>query len=161
MRKINCAFVLVLFAAAVAIAQEHNMQGAAGDMLKPELGTKIGSCRVCGMDVYGKMLTRVEITVDDSVYHACGLGCAVTIMRDKNVHAIKVVDFSTGKLVNAKESHYVIDSNLVPARAMLPEFAFQNRSDAEAFVKIHSGRILDYDEMVDLAAKIHAERMNK
>ena len=52
-------------------------------------------------DVFEKMMTSVEILVDDTVYHACGIGGATAIMEGKNVKDVKVVDFKTFKLVDA------------------------------------------------------------
>jgi hypothetical protein len=49
------------------------------EILKPELGKKLGVCSACGMEVFEKMMTRVEISVDDSIYHVCGIRCALTI----------------------------------------------------------------------------------
>ncbi len=131
------------------------------DLLKPDLGRKLGVCSVCGMEVFEKMMTRVEISVDDTVYHACGIGCATAIMEGKNVKGIKVIDFKTFKLVDAKKSWFVVGSVISPVRAMLPEFSFKNKNEADEFSKIYGGRVLDYQTMFDLAKKIREERKKR
>ncbi|CUT03213.1 nitrous oxide reductase accessory protein NosL [Candidatus Chrysopegis kryptomonas] len=128
------------------------------DILKPDLGKKLGTCSVCGMDVFEKMMTRVEIEVADTVYHACGIGCATAIMEGKNVKDVKVVDFKTFKLVDAKKSWFVVGSVISPVRAMLPEFSFASKKEADEFAKIYGGKVLDYQSMFDLAKKIREER---
>jgi nitrous oxide reductase accessory protein NosL len=129
---------------------------SAVDMLKPDLSKKIGICSVCGMEVFEKMMTRVEILVDTAVYHACGIGCATVIIDEHNtdIKDIKVIDFKTFKLVNARKVLFVIGSVITPVRAMLPEFSFSKKKDAEDFVKIYGGRILNYEEMTKLAREI-------
>ncbi len=161
MRTMRGGTLLIALAAVYAIAGGQETRGGATGMLRPELGGVSGACDVCGMDVYEKMLTRVEIAIDDSVHHACGFGCAAILMRGRSVDAVRIVDFPTGAVAGARQSYFVIASNAVPARAMVPALAFRDKSDAEAFVKIHGGRILDFVEMADLGAKIHAERMKR
>ncbi|MFN3135207.1 MAG: nitrous oxide reductase accessory protein NosL [Candidatus Kryptonium sp.] len=131
------------------------------DYLKPDFGRKIGVCSVCNMDVFEKMMTRVEILVDDTVYHACGIGCATAIMNGKNVKDVKVVDFKTFKLIDAKDAWFVTGSVVLPARAMLPEFSFSSKKEAESFLKLYGGYIFNYQEMLDLAKKIRKEREKK
>ncbi len=131
------------------------------ELLKPDLGKKFGVCGACGMEVFEKMMTRVEILIDDSTYHACGIGCALTIMEGKNAKSVKVVDFKTFKLIDAKNSYFVVGSVISPVRAMLPEFSFANGGDANDFVKLYGGRVLDYNSMIDLAKRIKEEKTKK
>ncbi len=128
------------------------------DILKPDLGKKLGICSACGMDVFEKMMTRVEIAVEDTIYHACGIGCATAIMEGKNVKDVKVIDFKTFKLVDARKSWFVVGSVISPVRAMLPEFSFASKKEADEFTKIYGGKVLDYQGMFDLAKKIREER---
>ncbi len=128
------------------------------DYLKPEFGRKIGVCSICNMDVFEKMMTRVEILADDTVYHACGIGCASAIMEGKNVKDVKVVDFKNLKLIDAKKAWFVTGSVVLPARAMLPEFSFSSKEDAEKFSKLYGGYVFDYQGMLNVAKKIREER---
>ncbi len=147
--KILKALVLILLPIAIFAQSEI-------DMLKPDLGKRIGICNVCGMEVFEKMMTRVEVSIDTLVYHACGIGCATAIIDEhrQNVKDVKVIDFKTFKLIDAKKASFVVGSVISPVRAMLPEFSFLNKKDADDFVKIYGGRILKYEEMTDIARKI-------
>jgi len=146
---------------ALAILTSFSYAQIGSETLKPNLGKKLGVCNVCGMEVFEKMMTRVEILIDDSIYHACGIGCALTLMEGKNVKSVKVIDFKTFKLVDAKNSYFVVGSVILPARAMLLEFSFAKRSDANDFVKLYGGQVLDYNGMIELARKVKEERMKK
>ncbi len=161
MTSVRTAIAVIVVAAGYATARGQEMRAGGSGILKPDLGGVAGTCNVCGMEVYERMLTRMDIVIDDSVYHACGFGCAAALMKGKNVGAVRVVDFAAGEMANARESYFVVASNVVPARAMLPELSFRHKGDAEAFVKVHGGRVLDFTEMADLGGRIHSERMNK
>lgn len=161
MTSVRIAIALIVVAAGYAAARGQEVQGGAGGILKPDLGGVAGTCKICGMDVYEEMLTRMDIASDDSVYRACGFGCAAVLMQGREVRSIRVVDFVTGSMTGAGESYFVVASNVVPARAMLPVLSFRNKGDAVSFVKVHGGRILEFTEMADLGARIHSERMNR
>lgn len=131
---------------------------SAMDMLKPNLGEKLGVCSACNMEVFEKMMTRVEILTEDTIYHACGIGCATAIMEGKKVKNVKVVDFKTFKLIDAKKAWFVTGSVILPARAMLPEFSFSSENEAKNFVQVYGGYVFDYSGIVSLAKKIREER---
>ena len=113
------------------------------------------------MDGFEKMMTSVDILVDDTVFHACGIGCATAIMEGMNVKDVKVVDFITFKLVDAKKAWVVTGSVISPARAMMPEISFSSKEDAESFSNLYGGHIFSYQEIIDLAKKIRKEREKK
>lgn len=104
---------IVLFLLPMAIFTQSEV-----DMLKPDLGKKIGICNVCGMEVFEKMMTRVEILVDTTVYHACGIGCATEIIDEhsQDVKDVKAINFKTLKLVDARKSSFVVGSVISPVR---------------------------------------------
>ncbi len=155
MKRTLLTLVIVLAVFSLGISQ------SASAILKPDLGKKLGQCPVCGMDVYEKMLTRVDLISDDgTVTHACALGCATALM-DKHVYReVKVMDFYTGNMVNIKDVVFVVGSNVVPAHAMLPAFAFLSSQNAKYFVNKHGGKILSSDEMLKKAREIRMERMS-
>lgn len=140
--------IIVLILLPIAIFAQSEV-----DILKPDLGKKLGICSVCGMEVFEKMMTRVEISVDTSVYHACGIGCASVIIgeHERNVKDVKVIDFKTFKLIDAKKAWFVVGGVILPVRAMLPEFSFSSKKEADNFVKVYGGHVLKYEEMIELA----------
>jgi hypothetical protein len=130
------------------------------DVLRPDLGRKLSACPVCGMDVFERMLSRVDLAEGDSVLHACALGCAsVLIKQDKNVK-VEVYDYETGTMTPAFEAYFIFGSRVVPARAMLPALSFSTKEVAERFQRLHGGSIYRGAPAFELAAQIRAERMN-
>lgn len=130
----------------------------AQEMLRPNLGEKIGTCDACGMDVFDRMLTKVEITVDDNTFYACAMGCAFGMTEGKVVSSMKVVDFPTVTLVDANNASYVTGSIVVPVRAMMPVFAFKSNNEAETFVEKYGGNVHTFEELKELAIKLREER---
>ncbi len=155
MKRISLILILMLGIFNLGISQ------SASAILKPDLGKKLGQCPVCGMDVFEKMLTRVDLIADDgTVTHACALGCATALM-DKHIYReVKVMDFYTGKMININDAVFVVGSNVVPAHAMLPAFAFLSSQNAKYFVNKHGGKILSSREMLKKAREIRMERMS-
>ncbi len=154
MRHKILKFTILIFLPLSILAQAKTEM----DLLRPDLGKKVGVCEVCGMDVFEKMMTRVEILIDDTVYHACGISCATAIMEGKQVKDIKVIDFKTFKQVDARKSWFVTGSVVLPARAMLPVFSFSSKKSADEFVKVYGGHVLDYQQMLKIAKSIREKR---
>lgn len=149
--------ILALFCVETVVSQNIS------DILKPNMGEKIGECSICGMDVFEKMLTRVEIVLPDTTVYACALGCASAIMEKhppKKYRAF-VYDCESGKPIVAQDAYFVFGSRLTPVRAMLPSLAFLLEKDAERFQKIYGGTILTGTESIETAAKIRQERMRE
>jgi len=149
--------IITLIIASFAVLHTAFSQPASGQ-LRPNLGEKIGVCRPCGMDVFERMLTKVEIVMADSVFHTCGLGCAAAMTEGKSPSSTRVVDFSTLTMVNMESAWYVAGSIIAPVRAMMPVFAFANKKDAEAFAAAYGGHATEYGTMKLLVEKIRQER---
>jgi hypothetical protein len=128
------------------------------ELLRPDLGKKVGTCDACGMEVFDRMLTKVAITADGETFYACGMGCAFGMTEGKEVTSMKVVDFTTVSMVEAEDAFFVTGSLLVPVRAMMPLFVFESIDDAEAFVEKYCGTIHDYGGIKELAVRIREER---
>ncbi|MGD9898734.1 MAG: nitrous oxide reductase accessory protein NosL [Calditrichaceae bacterium] len=154
MKSLKSMIVCIFLLTAIGYSQN------AGAILKPDLGDKIGSCPICGMDVYEKMWTRVELSdVANSVTHACAMGCA-TVLMDKNKYSsAKVKDFYTGALIEINDACFVVGSNILPAYAMMPAFAFISSENAELFIAHYGGTYLTGLEMIKTATAIRMERM--
>ncbi len=130
----------------------------ARDALRPDLGEKVGTCNACGMDVFDKMLTKVEITTDNETFYACGMGCAFGMTEGKTFTSMKVVDFPTVSMIEADGSYFVIGSRLTPVRAMIPVFAFGSDKDAEAFVNTYGGMVYGYEQFKEFAKRVREKR---
>ena len=149
---------LLLIAAIISISTAITFSQQAQEVLRPHLGEKVGTCNACGMDVFEKMLTKVEITADDDTLYACGIGCAFGMTEGKDVTSMKVVNFTNVSMIEAQEAYYVTGSRLTPVRAMMPVFVFGSDKDAEEFVNKYGGTIYDYIQFKELTMRIRGER---
>jgi hypothetical protein len=146
-------YVLFLLASVLLFATLTYGQSRIPEM-KPDFGAKLGKCATCGMDVFERTLTRVEWKLADSTYRACGMSCAATAIDGKKVDSVRVVDFKSGKLVDAATSFYVLGSNVTPVRSMFPAIPFAEKETSQEFVKVHGGNALDYRELNKLIDRI-------
>jgi nitrous oxide reductase accessory protein NosL len=152
MKTIPLIIILIFLFVHIAFSQQ------AHEVLRPNLGEKVGTCDACGMEVFDRMLTKVAITADGETFYACGMGCAFGMAEGKQVTSMKVVDFTTVSMVEAEDAFFVTGTLLVPVRAMMPLFVFATIDDAEAFVEKYGGTIHDYGGMKELAVRIREER---
>jgi nitrous oxide reductase accessory protein NosL len=67
------------------------------------------------------------------------------------VSSIKVADYQTEKLIDAKTAIWVIGGDQGGIMTDTPKWAFGKKENAEKFVKAHGGRITGFDEALELA----------
>jgi nitrous oxide reductase accessory protein NosL len=152
MKSIPYITVLIIIFTHITFSQQ------AQEALRPDLGERVGTCNACGMEVFDKMLTKVEITTDGETIYACGLGCAFRMTEGKQVISMKVIEFPTVSMIEAKDAFFVTGSVLTPVRAMMPVFVFGSYDDAEVFAGKYGGKIHDYVQLQDLSERIREER---
>jgi nitrous oxide reductase accessory protein NosL len=114
-------------------------------------------CKQCGMDrvafAHGRMLIKYA---DGTTVGTCSLNCAAVEMKankGKKVNALKVADYGTKKLIDARTSVWVIGGSKDGIMTEMPKWAFMARADAERFVKEFGGRITGFDEALNLALR--------
>jgi len=111
---------------------------------------KIPSCKYCGMDREKFSHSRMLIEYDDGTsVGMCSLHClavdlAVTI--DKTPKAILVGDYNTKKLIDAENSSWVIGGNKMGVMTKRAKWAFEQKGDAEKFVKENGGSMATFEE---------------
>jgi nitrous oxide reductase accessory protein NosL len=142
----------------LTISMHITFSQQAQEMLRPDLGERVGTCDACGMEVFDKMLTKVEITADGETFFACGMGCAFAMTEGKRDVSMKVVDFNTVSTIDATNAYYVTGSLLTPVRAMMPLFVFATEDEAGSFVEKYGGIVHDYVRLKQLATRIREER---
>jgi copper chaperone NosL len=115
------------------------------------------SCKQCGMDRVAFANGRMMIIYSDGTSAGtCSLNCAAVEMKlnkGKKVKELKVADYGTKKLVNARTAVWVIGGSKEGIMTEVPKWAFSARADAERFVKEYGGRITGYDEALNLAMR--------
>lgn len=113
------------------------------------------SCNYCGMDrdmfSHSRMLIEYE---DGTSAGTCSLHCTaieLAVNIDKSIKTIKVGDFNTRKLINVEKATWVIGGNKQGVMTKRAKWAFENREDAEAFIKDNGGKLATFDEALKAA----------
>jgi copper chaperone NosL len=116
-----------------------------------------GECKQCGMDrvafAHGRMMI---VYADGTTAGTCSLNCAAVEMKankGKRVKALKVADYMTKRLVDARTAVWVIGGSKDGIMTEIPKWAFAVKPAAERFVKENGGRIADFNEALNLALR--------
>jgi copper chaperone NosL len=143
--KKSLFFILISSLCTVAIAF------AADKIEGPE------SCKQCGMSRVAFAQGRMMIVYADGITAGtCSLNCATVEMKDnkgKKVKSLKVADYVTRKLIDAKTATWVIGGSKEGIMTSIPKWAFASKSEAGKFVKENGGRITDFNEALNLALR--------
>lgn len=113
------------------------------------------SCKVCGMSstsfAQSRMLT---VYADRTTVGTCSLHCTAITMHEnhgRQISTIKVADFEAGKLIDAKTAVWVIGSRKKGFMSSVAQWAFANKQDAQAFIKINGGKLATFEQALKLA----------
>jgi copper chaperone NosL len=133
--------VLVVGTALIAFAQEDIKQAP--------------SCKYCGMDREKFSHSRMHIEYDDgTTVGTCSVHCAaveLAVTLDKTPKTLWVADYSSKKLIDAEKASWVIGGNKPGVMTKQAKWAFENKADAEKFMKENGGKITTFDEAIKLA----------
>jgi nitrous oxide reductase accessory protein NosL len=108
------------------------------------------SCAYCGMDrkAYGYSRMLIQY-VDGTLIGVCSLHCAVVELdanQGRTVKTFLVADRDTRTLIDAEKAIWVIGGKKRGVMTQQPKWAFQTKSDAEAFIKTNGGKIVSFEE---------------
>jgi nitrous oxide reductase accessory protein NosL len=113
------------------------------------------ACPFCGMDRAKFAHSRVYIRYDGgSTLGACSIHCAAVDMAvniDKTPVSIQVGDYNTKKLIDAEKAFWVIGGGQPGVMTGRAKWAFENKGDADAFIKQHGGTAANFDEVLEAA----------
>ncbi|MEI6079232.1 MAG: nitrous oxide reductase accessory protein NosL [bacterium] len=108
-------------------------------------------CLQCSMDRttfdYSRML--IEHT-DGTTAGFCSLHCVVEYTKQnpsKAITAIKVADYNTKELIDAKKAVWVVGGKVHGVMTFLPKWAFTSKADAKAFIKKNGGKLSTFDKV--------------
>jgi nitrous oxide reductase accessory protein NosL len=123
--------------------------GATDTMEKPK------SCDICGMDrtVFAKSRMLLEFA-DGSTAGICSIHCAVEEMKrnkEKQIVSLKVADYMTTGLIDAKTAIWVIGGTKQGVMTSLAKWAFATEGDARKFVTDNGGKITSFDEAMKVS----------
>ena len=114
-------------------------------------------CQQCGMDRVAFSYSRMLILyADGTTAGTCSLNCAAVEMKEnkgKQVKSLKVADYLSKKLVDAKTAIWVIGGSKQGVMTEVPKWAFAKKDDAQKFVKENGGRITNFDEALNMALR--------
>ncbi len=152
MKKLWIAVLLVLSLGTVCLAAETKVE-------TPD------ACVHCGMDRTKFGHSRMIVTyTDGSSAGTCSLNCVVTDMaknKGKAVKSFQVADYNSRKLIDAKTAAWVIGGNKRGVMTPVAKWAFADKNDADAFIKVDGGKPATFDEALKAAEKEHADRASK
>ena len=113
------------------------------------------SCSHCGMDrgkfAHSRMLIEYE---DGTSLGTCSIHClAVELANtiDKSPTAIRVGDYGSRKLIDAESAYWVIGGDKAGVMSSRAKWAFEKKSDAEAFVAANRGILAAFEDALEAA----------
>lgn len=125
---------------------------SAGFCLAQDDVAKQASCKYCGMDrktfAHSRMLVSYE---DGSSMGTCSLHCTAVELAlniDKTPRTIEVGDYKTKKLVDAEKAFWVIGGSKPGVMTKRAKWAFESKTDAEAYIKENGGKPASFDEAI-------------
>ncbi len=142
MQRINLFMVVVFMAAsAAAFAQDDIKQSP--------------SCKYCGMDRQMFSHSRMHIEYEDGMsVGTCSLHCAaveLALTIDKTPKTVWVADYASKKLIDAEKAAWIIGGGKPGVMTKRAKWAFENKADAESFMKENGGSIVAFDEAIKMA----------
>jgi copper chaperone NosL len=114
--------------------------------------SKHKACPHCGMDRGQFAHSRMLVVYDDGAeIGLCSLHCAaidLAINIDKTPKMIYVGDFNTKKLIDAEQAFWVIGGNKPGVMTKRAKWAFEKKTDADAFIAKEGGTISNVDQAI-------------
>jgi copper chaperone NosL len=113
------------------------------------------TCKYCGMDrekfSHSRMLVNYE---DGSSLGTCSIHCLAVelgLAIDKTPKSILVGDFKTKKLIDAEKAVWVVGGSKPGVMTKRAKWAFENKADANAFIRENGGTISSFDAVIKLS----------
>jgi len=122
-------------------------------------------CQKCGMNrtKFGHSRTLVEYT-DGAAFGGCSIGCAFGDLEKnpgKSVKHLKVADYNTRVLIDAKSATWVIGGKKNGVMTKNPKWAFEQKKAAEDFIAENGGALANYDQVISAVKGEFEERRLK
>jgi copper chaperone NosL len=126
---------------------------------------KYAACAMCGMDRQQFAQSRILVTyVDGSTVGTCSIHCmakALSLNTGKIPQTIEVGDYNTKNLIDAKKAFWVIGGKIPGVMTATPKWAFEKKSDAEAFIQANGGNPATFDDTLkESNAEMKPVKMN-
>jgi copper chaperone NosL len=113
------------------------------------------SCAHCGMDRTKFAHSRMLIEYGDGAsVGLCSINCAAIDLdknKGKEVKSIRVADYNTKKLIDAKKAFWVIGGEKKGVMTMTAKWAFEKKEDADRFISQYGGKPGTFDDALKLS----------
>ncbi len=113
------------------------------------------SCKQCGMDLTAFARSRMLITYSDGTsVEVCSIHCTALELKqnkDRQVESLKVADYKTGELIDARTATWVIGGNKPGGMNSPAKWAFARETDARNFVSENGGKVISFEEAMKSA----------
>jgi nitrous oxide reductase accessory protein NosL len=113
------------------------------------------SCMQCGMDRGTYDFSRMWIDYQDGSNVAiCSLHCAAVDLTeniDKTPKSIRAADFNSRHLIDAEKAIWVVGGRKRGVMSKQGKWAFENKRDAENFMKANLGTMVSFEEALEMA----------
>ena len=117
-------------------------------------GKEARYCSNCGMDLVMFYRTNHAAKVNGKLKQYCSLHCLAEVINSgAKVSDIKVVDAKSLKWIDAKKAYYVVGSKVKGTMSRISKYAFANISDAKEFQHLKGGKIMDFQQALEVAKK--------
>jgi len=107
-------------------------------------------CKYCGMNrelyAFSRMLIRYA---GGPATGTCSIHCSaidLALNIDKLPEVILVGDYRTKRLIDAEKAVWVIGGNKMGVMSIMGKWAFENRIDAQSFIRENGGATASFDE---------------
>ena len=112
-------------------------------------------CKYCGMDRQKFSQSRMHVDYEDGSFRGtCSLHCAALdlgLTMDKTPTAIMVADYGSKKLIDAEKAVWVVGGSVQGVMTRNAKWAFENKANAETFIRQNGGRLTTFDDAIKLA----------
>ncbi len=112
-------------------------------------------CPLCGMDrakfAHSRMLMEQS---NGATMGFCSIRCTAVseaMFIDMTPQSYGVGDYKTKKLIDAEKAYWVIGGDKMGVMTKRAKWAFEKKSDAEAFVKASGGKVANFEEAFEAA----------
>jgi copper chaperone NosL len=107
-------------------------------------------CKYCGMNRELYAFSRMLIKYDRGpAAGTCSIHCSaidIALNLEKMPEVVLVGDYRTKRLIDAEKAVWVIGGKKMGVMSIRGKWAFENRADADAFVRENGGRLSTFDE---------------
>jgi len=110
---------------------------------------------VCGMNLPKFYKTNHSAVLDGKVRQYCSIHCIYEdlIINKLALKNIQVVDIKSLKFIAVIDAFYVVGSKKRATMSITSKYAFSNIDEANKFIKKYGGKVVSFDEALNIAKK--------